>query len=50
MYNLCEHQLGNNELIKCVTCALRRLALGPPTGLCDRRTWKHAARTLATAF
>ena len=29
---------------------MRRLALGPPTGLNGRRTWKHGARTLATAF
>jgi len=29
---------------------MRRLALVPPTGLYGCRTWKHAARTLATAF
>jgi len=29
---------------------MRRLALGPPTGLYGRWTLKHAARTLATAF
>jgi len=41
---------STNELIKCVTWAMRHLALDPPTGLYGRRTWKHAARTLATAF